>query len=281
MIKNWQTKAVSTFLALSILIPAAAFASDATTDATKAVTGGKGFGQHRVFSQEKQQEMQTKLLELVTKYTPDSLAEWKAALAEQDSLMQKLQANRPTDKERPQLSDEVKAELNKIRDDLKSGTITQEQAQQKMKDLGIEPREGKDHPELSAEVKEKLDNIRDEVKNGTLTKEAAQEQIKALGIEPREDKDHPELSAEVKEKLEAIKADVESGKLTKEQAKEKMAELGLKPKGDGPKDNPMAQLKEAVDAKDATKIQELLPQMLEDLKERNQKMSNKLAESQN
>lgn len=283
MMKNLKTKAVSALLALSVMVPTAAFATDAATDATNAITSGKGFVKHRVFSQEKQQEMQTKLLEMVIKYTPDSLTEWKSALAEQEELMQNLWANRPTDKQRTQLSDEAKAELKTIRENLKKGTITQEQAQEKMKALGIEPWEGKRNPELSAEVKEKLDKIRDDVKNGSVTKEEAQEQMKALGIETKakDVKIRFGLAAEVKEKLEAIKADVEEGKLTQEQAKEEMAKLGLKAKGDGLKDNPMSQFRAAVEANDAAKIQELLPQMLEDLKEKNQKMSNKLTESQN
>lgn len=233
--KNWQTKAVSTLLALAVLAPSAAFATDAVNSKV-GLTGYKGFAHHQPFNQEKQQELNDKLIELVTKYTPDSLAEWQSALAKQDQLREEMKDKRPVNEQRPELSDEVK---------------------------------------------DKVKAIREDVKNGKITKEQAQEQLQSLGLEKFRDKKgfkgQPQLSDEAKQKLQAIQEDVKSGKLTKEQAKEEMRELHPDLKKDA-KNNPMAQFHEAVAANDETKIKELLPQMLEQLKEKNQQLSNKLTE---
>ncbi|MFZ5631301.1 MAG: hypothetical protein ACOY40_00470 [Bacillota bacterium] len=187
--KNWKTKAVSTVLALSVLVPTTAFASDAIT--TKGdVNAKKGFAHHRFLDGERRQEADGKILELAGKYTPESLEEWKNTLAEQEQLKNDLMKKRPpVDKQRPQLSDEAK------------------------------------------------------------------------------------------EKVKAIREDVKSGKLTPEEAREEMDKLGLKGREDFDKDNLMVQFREAVRANDETKIKELLPQMLQQLKEKNQIRANKLAES--
>lgn len=276
---NWKTKAISGLLALAVLVPSAAFAADAI-NSTVDVTSKKGFANHQPFNQEKQQEFNDKLLALVTKYTPDSLEEWKTALAQQVQLREEMKAKQPADQQRPEMSDETKAKVKAIQEQVKSGTLTKEQAQEQLKALGIEGLRDKagfkGQTKMSDEVKEKVTAIRENLKNGTITQEEAQEQLKALGIERPVDKDglkdRPELSDEVKQKLDAIKADVESGKLTQEQAREEMKKLGLNP-------HPMAQFNEAVEANDEAKIKELLPQMLEQLQERNEALSNKLAES--
>ncbi len=325
--KNWKTKAVSTILALAVLVPTTAFAADVV----KGGQGAKrteGFAHHQLFNQEKKQEFNDKLLELVTKYTPDSLEEWKNALATQDQLREEMKDKLPADKQRPQLSEEVKEKVKAIQEDVKNGNLTREQAQEQLKSLGVEGFKGnfKERPQMSDEAKEKVKALREELKNGTITQEQAQEQLKSLGIEGfkgdfkgrtemsdevkakvqaiREDlkkgtitqeqaqeqwkalgikgpvvKDRPQLSDEAKQKLQTIQEDVKSGTLTKEQAQEEMKNLGLTFRGDVAKNHPMAQFQEAVKANDEAKIKELLPQMLEQLKEKNQELSNKLAES--
>ena len=274
--KNWKTKAVSTILALAVLVPTTAFAADVVNG--QEVKGTKGFAHHQLFNQEKQQEFNDKLLEMVTKYTPDSLEEWQSALATQDQLRQEMKDKMP---QRPQLSEEVKEKVKAIQEDVKNGNLTREQAQEQLKSLGIEGLKGnfKDHPQMSDEAKEKVKALREDLKNGTLTQEQAQEQLKALGIQRPVDKDRPELSDEVKQKLQTIQEEVKNGKLTKEQAQEEMKNLGLKFRGDATKNHPMAQFQEAVKANDEAKMKELLPQMLEQVKEKNQELSNKLAES--
>ncbi|WP_003542398.1 hypothetical protein [Desulfotomaculum nigrificans] len=208
MMKSWKTKAVSTLLALSVMLPTAAFAAD-VANGTGEVTVNQGFVHHQHFNQEKQQKFNDKLLELVSKYTPESLTAWKDALAKQQELMQQFKDKHPVDQQRPTLSAETKAKVKAIFDDLKNGKLTREQAQEQLKSLGIE--------------------LKDKHKDGF--------------------KGQSQLSDADKEKL-----------------KQKQNSL-------------MGQFREAVKANDETKIRELLPQMLEQLKEKNQDMSNKLAES--
>ncbi|MEG6521834.1 hypothetical protein [Desulfotomaculum sp. 1211_IL3151] len=234
--KNWQTKAVSTLLAFAVLVPSAAFAADAVNGKAE-LAGHKGFAHHQPFNQEKQQEFNEKLIELVTKYTPDSLTEWQSALAKQDQLREEMKDKRPVNEQRPELSEEVKA---------------------------------------------KVEAIREDVKNGKITKEQAQEQLQALGLEKIRDKKgfkgQPQLSDKAKQQLQVTREDVKSDKLTKEQTKEEMKKRNLDLRKDA-KDNPMASFHEAIAANDETKIKEFLPQMLEQLKEKNQQLSNKLTES--
>ncbi|AQS58144.1 hypothetical protein [Desulforamulus ferrireducens] len=287
MMKNWKSKAVSGLLALTILVPSAAFATDAL-DHKKGTADGRKFAHHQLFNQEKQQQFKAKLLELVSKYTPDSLAEWQAALAKQEQLWEELKAKQPVPQQRPEISEETREKLQSLGEQVKSGQITQEQAREQLKALGIDGFKHKmvikNHPQMPDELKEKLAAIGENLKKGTITQEQAEEQLKALGIEKpalpkgklKAQKDRPELPAEVKQKLETIKADVESGKLSKEQAREEMQKLVLKPRKDG---HPMAQLMEAVEANDEAKIKELLPQMLKQLQERNNNLSNKISES--
>jgi len=132
----------------------------------------------------------------------------------------------------------------------------------------------KNRPELSDEVKEKMETIREKVENGEITREEARQELQDLGFGKRFDRDQkPQLSDEVKAKLETIREKVENGTLTREQAREKLQELGLDKQFAG---TPWFALQKAVEADDDAKIKELLPQMLEQLKERNQKISSKL-----
>lgn len=229
--KNWKTKAVSALLALSVLVPTAAFATDAVTGAGD-VPVKKGFAHHGFFNEEKRQELNNKLLDLVTKYTPESLEDWKNALAKHEQLMKELKEKRPHDKQRPQLSNEAKDKIKAIYEDVKSGKLTREQAREQLKNLGIE-----------------------------------------------KFRDKPELPAELKEKLKAINENVKNGKLTPEQAREEMKKLGFNGRKGFDQNNLRGQFRQAVEANDETKIKELLPRMLEQLKEKNQALSNKLAET--
>ncbi|MBO8137717.1 MAG: hypothetical protein H0Z40_06240 [Desulfotomaculum sp.] len=278
--KNWKTKILSTTLALSVLVPTASFAANTVTGAGDAAAK-KPFVHYQMFNQEKRQEMNDKILDLVSKYTPESLAQWKAALAEQEQLMSDLKEKRPTDKQKPQISDEVKEKIKTIYENVKSGKLTPAQAREELKNLGIEKHRVR--PELSDEIKEKVGQIRQDVKSGKLTPEQAREELKNLGIEKH--RVRPELSDEIKEKVGQIRQDVKSGKLTPEQAREELKNLGLKArsgfegKGRFAQNNLKVQLMKAVKANDEAKIKELLPQMLQQLQERNQTLSNKLGKS--
>ncbi|MEW5954584.1 MAG: hypothetical protein AB1815_12830 [Bacillota bacterium] len=239
MVKNWKTKAVTAVLALAVLAPTAAFAADAITGKADALTK-KGIVHHRFLNEEHRQEMQAQILDNVGKYTPENLEEWKNALAEQEQLMNDLKAKLPADRQRPELSEETKEKVKAIHEEVRNGALTPEQAGEQLKELGIEKFRGFGGPQ-----------------------------------------DRPQLSEETKEKIKAIHEEVRNGTLTPEQAGEQLKELGL----DGKKvkvfvkNSLMAQYKEAVDAGDEAKIKELLPQMLEQLKEKNQALSERLAES--
>lgn len=229
--KNWKSKAVSTALALSILVPTAAYAADTVTTTDMPFKKVFTFAKH--LNTEDRQALEDKTLELVSKYTPESLDAWKSALAEQAKLGEELKAKMPA------------------------------------------------RPELSAEIKEQLTAIRDKVKSGELTQEQAKAEYEKLGIKVNfsSDKQKPELSAEVKEQLTAIRDKVKNGELTQEQAKAEFEKLGLKgqivfDRGN----NPMGQLKQAVEDNDEAKIKELLPQLLTQLQEKNQKMGERLAQ---
>lgn len=232
--KNWKIKAVSTVIALSVLAPGAAFAADAITSRGNA--GAKVGIVHHRFLDEKRQEADSQLLELVGRYTPESLEEWKSALAEQEQLMSDIGAMLPVDKKRP---------------------------------------------ELSEDEREKVKAIREGVKNGALTPEDAGEQLKELGVEkfPGRNKsiDRPELSEDERGKVKAIREGVKNGALIPENDGDKMKKLGLNSRKGFDKNNLMVQYSEAVEAGDEAKIKELLPQMLQRLKEKNQALSDRLA----
>lgn len=186
--KNWKTRTMAAALALSVLAPTAGLASDALA-ARGYVDADRGMAHHRFLNQEERQAERDRILDMVGKYTPDSLTEWKNALGEREQLFNALKEKR-----------------------------------------------------------------------------------RSAG------KERPQLSHEVKEKIKAIGEDVKNGKLTQEQAGAEMDKLGLKGRPGFDKNNLKVQYREAVQANDEAKIKELLPQMLQQLKERNQALSDKLAE---
>lgn len=197
-LKNWKTKVISTVLALSVMAPVASFAASSATPAED-VPFRKGFAHHQRFNG---QEAEAKILEMVSKYAPESLSEWKNALARRDQLVIQLKEKMP---------------LNKRNTDLPDGT------------------------------KERV-------------------------------KDRPKLSDEAKEKIKSIREDLKNGKITREEAATEFQKLGLEPRKDFSRDNPGAQFRKAVQEGDEAKIKELLPQLLQQLKERNQQLSDRLSE---
>jgi len=229
---KWKTKTVAIVLGLSILVPTAAFASGAVT--APADLSFNKFAQHERFNGEKGQAARDNILDLVSKYAPDSIEEWKKVIAEHEELMNALKEQAPP--QRPEISDEVKTKLEAIREEVKNGTMTQEQASAKLKELGL-ARMGKfdqRRPEISDELKAKLEAIREEVKNGIMTQEQANAEFKELGL--------------------PVKRDLAGHQ------------------------NLMLQLQEAVESNDKSTVQDLLAQLLAQLQEKNQQLSDKLAE---
>ncbi|MFZ5590442.1 MAG: hypothetical protein ACOY81_01340 [Bacillota bacterium] len=241
---NWKTKTVVAALALSILVPGAAMATSTSNAGSAGLAGkvaGMAFpGRHHQGDPAKQQEMQQKILELVSKYTPESLSEWQAALAEQEKLRQSMPQKEPA--WMANLTDEQKAQLKEVMDKVKDGQLTREQAKEELAKLGLD-KYMPQRPEpqwmanLTDEQKAQLKEIMDKVKDGQLTREQAKEELAKLGL----DKYLPTPPA--------------GG-----------------PGGERDKDNLMGQLMQAASNSDAAKIKELLPQALQMLKERNQHM---------
>lgn len=135
-------------------------------------------------------------------------------------------------------------------------------------------------PRLSVEVQEKIQAIHQKVQNGELTREQAGEQLRDLGFfKGRHFRFRPPLSGEVKEQIRAIHQKVQNGELTREQGWEQIRELAP---GMGFAGNPGVNLRidlwKAMEANDESKIKELLPQLLEQIKERNQALSDRLSQ---
>ncbi|SFR09156.1 hypothetical protein [Desulfoscipio geothermicus] len=233
--KNWKTKVLSIVLGLSVLAPTASFAADTVT-ATQDMPVRKGFAHYQRFDVDQRTAAMDKMLDMVGKYTPGDVEDWKNAFAEREQLMSELKEKAPVQRQRPQISDEIREKVEAIREGVKNGTITREQAGEELKNLG-------------------LDRV-------------------------RQNKQNPRLSDEVKEKVKAIREDVKNGKLTREQAAEELKSLGLQGKKNfAGHNNLMIQFNKAVKADDESAIKELLPQLLEQLKEKNQQLSVRLSET--
>lgn len=166
-------------LALILLIPSASFAAAAGED-------------NKIFFNKKRpvnslQKMGPKpigytheqLMELVNKYAPDMKDEFQEIHAKMTQARELLKPD-----------EETKAKLVEIRKQVKDGTITQEQAREKMEALGIQlPVNKRTPPEINEEAQQKIDEnrqklneIRQKVKEGSLTREEAKAEMEALGF---------------------------------------------------------------------------------------------------
>lgn len=181
LLTNWKKTILPATLALALLIPAAAYAAEqngqsdssgtapGASSTAPAKPGGKdhsGFGKerggfgHGGFAIQKDKHKiggdsvnQRKYMELLAeKYSPDTLASWKAALTEQETLAQELQtllqdqgvhdamqAQREELKEQlkekqDELKEQMKAKQDELKQKLESGEITKEQLREQMKD---------------------------------------------------------------------------------------------------------------------------------------------------
>ncbi|SMB82923.1 hypothetical protein SAMN00017405_0980 [Desulfonispora thiosulfatigenes DSM 11270] len=89
------------------------------------------------------------------------------------------------DHKRPEmkLDDATKAKLTEIREKVKVGELTKEQAKAEIEGLGIKfPDHKKPEMKIDEATKAKLTEIREKVKAGELTKEQAKTQMEELGI---------------------------------------------------------------------------------------------------
>ena len=172
-------------LALTVLIPSAAFAatSGTSTNTSTPSTNQSKYGAHNWQHKPGNRSFMNadEIKTLADKYTPELSAQFQ-------QVFDSMKTNAPH-KSFPALDAATKQKLDAIHQQLKDGKITKEQAQQQMAQLGIKMplREGHGHgpgmgANLDAATKQKLDDIRQQVKDGKITKEQAQQEIAKLGI---------------------------------------------------------------------------------------------------
>jgi len=214
-------------LAVTLVVPS--FAETATSNEITKGRGGYEFHQKAVKARGVNQEQ---LMELVQKYAPELQEDFQA-----------IENNIKNTRKIPQLDEATKEKLIEIRDKVKAGTLTQEQAKEEMEELGLKgpglrvPMDKGPRMELDEATKEKLVEIREKVKAGTLTQEQAREEMEELGLKapglraPMNKGPRMELDEATKEKLVEIRDKVKAGTLTQEQAREEMEELGMKGPG--------------------------------------------------
>lgn len=217
--KKFMSKLMVGAVVLSVLAPSASYAGYTVASAntnTQQTQQKENKQAMKQMTEEEREAKHEKLMEIIKKYTPELADQFQAFFDEQEVM---------------------KAKIDEIRDQVKAGTLTVEEAQEKLKELGLEGgsgfgKKGFDGKELDEETKAKIDEIREQVKAGTLTKEEAQEKLKELGLEG-----------------------------------------GHGFGGHGPRNgnnNHLAQLEEAVANNDEAKVKEILTQLLADLQARNE-----------
>ncbi|QBP42832.1 hypothetical protein [Paenisporosarcina antarctica] len=140
-----------------------------------------------------------------------------------------------------EISADTKATLDEIRDQVKTGDITHEEAHAQMEELGIDPGFGKaghrghhgkgPFGNIDEETQTAIKDIRDQFKAGDLTEVEAQAKLDELSVDLPEDflthLDIQDLDEETKVALTEIRDQFIAGDLTQAQAQEKIEELGL------------------------------------------------------
>ncbi|WP_053072099.1 hypothetical protein [Rossellomorea marisflavi] len=139
-------------------------------------------------------------------------------------------ADQPQVEVKQQLDEETKSKLDEIKGQVEDGTITRDEAKEKLDDLGIRPpglggHHGGPGMELDDETRQKLDDIRDQVKSGDLTEEEAKEKIADLGIEMPQRPDG--MDEETHQKTHDIRDRYMAGMITKEEAQKELDELDI------------------------------------------------------
>ena len=137
------------------------------------------------------------------------------------------------------LDDATKEKAQAIMDQVKDGTLSREDAQKQLAELGLDmPVRGNGlhlakFQNLDDATKEKVQAIMDQVKDGSLSREDAQKQLADLGINMPVRGDglrlakFQNLDDATKEKVQAIMDQVKDGTLSREDAQKQLADLGL------------------------------------------------------
>ncbi|MFZ7104927.1 MAG: hypothetical protein ACOWWO_19995, partial [Peptococcaceae bacterium] len=194
-------------LALTLIVPAS-FAATTDKEGDQGKAGFRSWQRINVVRGMNQEQ----LLELVEKYAPEFQDDFQ-------SIWEQMQDGRKF----PQLDEATKEKLAEIQAKVKDGSLTREEAQAALEELGIKARAV--HLQLDEATKEKLAEIQAKVKDGSLTREEAQAALEELGIKARAV--HLQLDEATKEKLAEIQAKVKDGSLTREEAQAALEELGI------------------------------------------------------
>lgn len=173
------------------------------------------------------------------------------------------------------LDADTKAKAEAIMDKMKAGTLTFEEAQTQLKELGValpdraeKGGKGDLFADLDADTKMKAEAIMKKAKEGTLTFEEAQTQLKDLGVTlpDRAEKGgkagnlFADLDADTKAKAEAIMDKVKAGTLTFEEAQTQLKDLGVTLPEKADKGSKAEDLLTGLDANTKAKAQELIDQ---------------------
>ncbi|MED1787460.1 hypothetical protein P4V47_08060 [Brevibacillus laterosporus] len=202
-------------LALAVFAPTAAFAATNTNvDETKVE---RTFHQKGGYdSLENRQTNQQELMKIINKYNPDLADDFQKLFDQQE-------------KGKVEVDEATKKKLDEIREQVKNGTLTQEQANEKLGVKGFDKGNVKyGKVEVDEATKKKLDEIREQVKNGTLTQEQANEKLGVKGFDKGNVEFRKvEVDEATKKKLDEIREQVKNGTLTQEQANEKLGVKGF------------------------------------------------------
>ncbi|MCR8980177.1 hypothetical protein [Brevibacillus laterosporus] len=240
-------------LALAVFAPTAAFAATNTNvDETKVE---QAFYQKQAyFSLEDRESNQQELMKIINKYNPDLADDFQKLFDQHEKV-------------KVELDEATKKQLDEIREQVKNGTLTQEQANEKLGVKGFDlGKMEKVKVELDEATKKQLDEIREQVKNGTLTQEQANEKLGVKGFDlGKMEKVKVEVDEATKTKLDEIREQMKNGTLTQEQVKEEMEKMGFKHAVREGKENIMEQIKVAADADDADTVNKLLHELLENM----------------
>ncbi|MGE7114363.1 hypothetical protein [Lysinibacillus sp. NPDC047702] len=137
------------------------------------------------------------------------------------------------------LDDETKTKVQEITKQVEDGSLTQEEADAQLKELGVSlldhnfKGKGDKFSNLDDETRTKVQAIMKKVQEGSLTQKEADTQLKELGVSlpdhnfmGKGDK-FSNLDDETRTKVQAIMKKVQDGSLTQEEADTQLKELGV------------------------------------------------------
>ncbi|QDX91122.1 hypothetical protein EEL30_01160 (plasmid) [Brevibacillus laterosporus] len=228
-------------LALAVFAPTAAFAAtNANVNETKVE---RGFHQHSpYFTLEDRLSNQQELMKIINKYNPDLSDDFQKLF---------------------KLDEEAKKEIDEINEQVKNGTLTQEQANEKLGVKVINLSQVTEVVKFDGTANETTSESGEKLV-GELDEETKKKLEVVVTTESGEwDEETKKKIEEMEKKLDKINEQVKNGTLTQEQADEEMEKLGVMKAV--VKENIIEQIKVAADADDADTVNKLLQELLEEM----------------